>query len=201
MDCEGLLTGILAVKDSAFSAVCLVQTVNYMLSLTCLIFTFVFPVVFCFYFALQYILFLPLDSSLVYSGTVWSLLAGTKGCPLTFCIDNPGALMVLTLKVISAAMNYQDGLLPDEGLRPAQQKYRLTNLPSFVEYLGYCLCCGTHLAGPVFELKEYIDWIEHRGVCILSPWIWHFSYDFRFSDYRYLAHKKSVLADSLHFNF
>ncbi|KAG6557172.1 hypothetical protein Mapa_001099 [Marchantia paleacea] len=79
-------------------------------------------------------------------------------------IDSTGALMVLTLKVVSAAMNYQDGLLSEEGLRPAQQKYRLTKLPSFVAYIGYCLCCGTHLAGPVFELKDYIDWTENRGL-------------------------------------
>ncbi|KAL2634990.1 hypothetical protein R1flu_006469 [Riccia fluitans] len=79
-------------------------------------------------------------------------------------IDSTGALMVLTLKVISAAMNYQDGLLKDEELRPAQEKYRLTKLPSLVTYLGYCLCCGTHLAGPVFEMREYIDWTENKGL-------------------------------------
>ncbi|KAL3692823.1 hypothetical protein R1sor_006474 [Riccia sorocarpa] len=79
-------------------------------------------------------------------------------------IDSTGALMVLTLKVVSAAMNYQDGLLKEEGLRPAQEKYRITNLPPFITYLGYCLFCGTHMAGPVFELKDYIDWTENRGL-------------------------------------
>ncbi|KAG5097535.1 hypothetical protein JHK82_047389 [Glycine max] len=57
-------------------------------------------------------------------------------------IDATGALMVLTLKVISCAVNYNDGLLKEEGLREAQKKYRLIKLPSLIEYIGYCLCCG-----------------------------------------------------------
>ena len=72
--------------------------------------------------------------------------------------------MVLTLKVISAAMNYQDGLLKEEELRPAQKKYRILHLPSFIEYAGFCLCCGTHLAGLVYELQDYLDWTAEKGV-------------------------------------
>lgn len=74
-------------------------------------------------------------------------------------------MMVLTLKVTSAAFNYQDGLIEDEKtLREAQKKYRLKNLPSFVAYLGYCFNCGTHLVGPVFELRDYMDWTENKGL-------------------------------------
>lgn len=43
--------------------------------------------------------------------------------------------MVLTLKVISCAINYQDGLLKDEDLREAQKKNRLLKMPSLIEYL------------------------------------------------------------------
>ncbi|XP_074282084.1 lysophospholipid acyltransferase 1-like isoform X2 [Silene latifolia] len=86
-----------------------------------------------------------------------------------------GALMVLTLKVISCAINYQDGLLKDEDLREAQKKNRLLKMPSLIEYVGYCLCCGTHLAGPVYEMKDYLDWTEGKGlwspkVKQPSPW-------------------------------
>jgi lysophospholipid acyltransferase len=85
--------------------------------------------------------------------------------PLLF---NAGALMVLTLKVISCAMNYSDGLLKEEeGLRDAQKKYRLTKVPSLVEYFGYCLCCGSHFAGPVYEMKDYLEWTERKGVSSL----------------------------------
>lgn len=72
--------------------------------------------------------------------------------------------MVLTLKVISCAINYNDGLLKEEGLREAQKKNRLIKLPSLIEYFGYCLCCGSHFAGPVFEMKDYLDWAEGKGV-------------------------------------
>jgi lysophospholipid acyltransferase len=77
-----------------------------------------------------------------------------------------GAMMVLTLKVTSAAINYQDGLIKDEdSLRHAQKQYRLKELPSPIAFTGYCLNCGTHLAGPVFEIKDYMEWTEDKGVC------------------------------------
>ncbi|KAG4177795.1 hypothetical protein ERO13_A10G000050v2 [Gossypium hirsutum] len=79
-------------------------------------------------------------------------------------IDATGALMVLTLKVISCAMNYNDGLLKEEDLREAQKKNRLIKLPSLIEYFGYCLCCGSHFAGPVYEMKNYLDWTEGKGL-------------------------------------
>jgi len=79
-----------------------------------------------------------------------------------------GALMVLTLKVISCAINYNDGLLKEEGLRDAQKKNRLIKLPSVIEYVGFCLCCGSHFAGPVFEMKDYLDWTEGQGVCYVN---------------------------------
>lgn len=78
---------------------------------------------------------------------------------------NAGALMVLTLKVISASMSYEDGVIKkEESLRVSQKKNRLMKLPSLLQYLGYCLNCGTHLAGPVYEIKDYIDWTEDKGV-------------------------------------
>ncbi|CAL9047598.1 lysophospholipid acyltransferase 1-like [Musa acuminata AAA Group] len=79
-------------------------------------------------------------------------------------IDATGALMVLTLKVISCAINYSDGLLKEESLREAQKKNRLVRCPSLVEYIGYCLCCGSHFAGPVYEMKDYLEWTEHNGI-------------------------------------
>lgn len=79
-----------------------------------------------------------------------------------------GALMVLTLKVISCAINYNDGILKEEGLRDAQKKNRLVKLPSVIEYVGFCLCCGSHFAGPVFEMKDYLDWTEGQGVCYVN---------------------------------
>lgn len=80
-------------------------------------------------------------------------------------IKSPGSMMVLTLKVTSAAFNYQDGVIEDEtSLLNSQKKYRLKALPSFLAYLGYCFNCGTHLVGPVFELRDYMDWTNNHGL-------------------------------------
>ena len=73
--------------------------------------------------------------------------------------------MVISLKIISSVINYQDGLLKVEDLSEAQKKNRLLKLPSLLEYFGYCLCCGSHFAGPVYEMKDYLDWTERNGVC------------------------------------
>lgn len=72
--------------------------------------------------------------------------------------------MILTLKVTSAAMNYQDGLIKEEELRDSQKRNRIVKLPSVLAYLGYCLNCGTHLAGPVYEISDYMDWTQDEGV-------------------------------------
>ncbi|KAK4365319.1 hypothetical protein RND71_016677 [Anisodus tanguticus] len=79
-------------------------------------------------------------------------------------IDATGALMVITLKIISSVINYQDGLLKEEDLREAQKKNRLLELPSLLEYVGFCLCCGSHFAGPVYEMKDYLEWTERKGI-------------------------------------
>nr|KAJ0216326.1 hypothetical protein LSAT_V11C300103790 [Lactuca sativa] len=79
-------------------------------------------------------------------------------------IDATGSMMVITLKVISCAINYNDGLLKEEDLRESQKKNRLVKLPSIIEYVGYCLCCGSHFAGPVYEMKDYLDWTERKGI-------------------------------------
>ncbi|CAK9172954.1 unnamed protein product [Ilex paraguariensis] len=79
-------------------------------------------------------------------------------------IDATGALMVISLKVISCVLNYNDGILKEENLRETQKKNRLLKLPSLTEYFGYCLCCGSHFAGPVYEMKDYLDWTEEKGI-------------------------------------
>ncbi|KAH6831042.1 MBOAT bound O-acyl family protein [Perilla frutescens var. hirtella] len=79
-------------------------------------------------------------------------------------IDATGSLMVITLKIISCVINYNDGLLKEEDLREAQKQNRLLKLPSLLEYFGYCLCCGSHFAGPVYEMKDYLEWTERKGI-------------------------------------
>lgn len=82
-----------------------------------------------------------------------------------------GALMVITLKIISCVINYNDGMLKEEDLREAQKKNRLLKLPSIIEYFGYCLCCGSHFAGPVYEMKDYLEWTERKGVLYFCSYV------------------------------
>ncbi|CAH8357944.1 unnamed protein product [Eruca vesicaria subsp. sativa] len=55
--------------------------------------------------------------------------------------------MVLTLIVILCSIDYNDGMLKEEGLREAQKKNKLIEMSSLIEYFGYCLCCGSQFAG------------------------------------------------------
>jgi lysophospholipid acyltransferase len=72
--------------------------------------------------------------------------------------------MILSLKVISPAMNYQDGLLPEKDLRETQKKYRLTRLPTPLEFFGFVFSDGTLLAGPPFEIADYLAYTERKRV-------------------------------------
>ncbi|GKC19952.1 lysophospholipid acyltransferase 1, partial [Tanacetum coccineum] len=83
-------------------------------------------------------------------------------------IDATGALMMLTMKVISCPFNYNDGLLKEEDLRESQKKNRLLKLPFLIEYMGLCLCYGSHFAGPVYESKDYLDLTEGKGISMKS---------------------------------
>ncbi|KAL3156423.1 hypothetical protein ABBQ38_000734 [Trebouxia sp. C0009 RCD-2024] len=80
-------------------------------------------------------------------------------------MDFTGAQMVLTLKMISAAVCYQDGLKNAEVLRPYQESRKLVSMPSPLEWLSYIFASGNLLAGPFFELRDYRDYIERQG-----PW-------------------------------
>ncbi|KAK9810978.1 hypothetical protein WJX73_003119 [Symbiochloris irregularis] len=80
-------------------------------------------------------------------------------------LDFTGAQMVLTLKLISLASCYQDGLRKDEELTEYQRKMKLERMPSLLEYLSYVFASGNLLAGPNFEMADYLKFIEGRG-----PW-------------------------------
>ncbi|KAL7167428.1 hypothetical protein ACSBR2_037981 [Camellia fascicularis] len=74
---------------------------------------------------------------------------------------------MLVLKVISCSMNYNDGLLKVDDLRKAQKKNRLLKLPLLIEYVGYCLYCGSHFARPNYEMKDYLEWTEISEAAII----------------------------------
>ena len=89
-------------------------------------------------------------------------------------IDATGLLMVITLKLIACCYTYQDGGADESKLLKSQKEYRQDQLPSVLEYLGFCFCNGAVLSGPTIEMKKYLDFSAHRGVWSkpLPPCAW-----------------------------
>lgn len=105
-------------------------------------------------------------------------------------IDFTGAQMVATLKLIAVAMCYQDGWRSAQSLKNGaggegprlgasgklhaaaaahdkqgsyQERTRLHALPSPLEFASYVFAFGNLLAGPFFEMRDYLDYINRRG--------------------------------------
>jgi lysophospholipid acyltransferase len=56
-------------------------------------------------------------------------------------------------------------LTPKQEMSPYQQAHALTRLPSPLEWLSFIFAGGNLLAGPYFELSDYLAYTERRG-----PW-------------------------------
>lgn len=83
-------------------------------------------------------------------------------------MDFTGCQMVVTLKIVAAAVCLQDGVvrkraLNEKPLRPYAAAMALDNTPNVLEWLSYVLASGNLLAGPFFEIKEYLQYIERKG--------------------------------------
>lgn len=55
--------------------------------------------------------------------------------------------------------------LPMQDLSSYQQSHKLTRLPSVLEWLSFVFASGNLLAGPYFELSDYLNFVERKG-----PW-------------------------------
>lgn len=79
-------------------------------------------------------------------------------------LDFTGAQMVLTLKLISVAVCYQDGSRKNNAaLHPYSMSKRLMSIPSPLEYFSYLFSIGSLLSGPFYEAKDYLDYVNRRG--------------------------------------
>jgi hypothetical protein len=84
-------------------------------------------------------------------------------------LDITGPQMLLVIKLTSFAYNYYDGVVDIKRLNtPTDNKalariyasrkaLGLTHLPSPLAFFSYVYCFPTFLAGPAFELREYLD--------------------------------------------
>lgn len=81
-------------------------------------------------------------------------------------MDFTGGQMVLTLKLISMAVCFQDTHSKStEVLSPYQRAHVFTQLPSLLEFFGFVFAFGNLLAGPVIEFRDYQMWVNSEG-----PW-------------------------------
>lgn len=79
-------------------------------------------------------------------------------------LDFTGAQMILTLKLISIAMCYQDSARGNENsLREYSKQQKLDRCPSLLEFFSYLFAAGNLLSGPFHEAKDYYDYIERKG--------------------------------------
>ncbi|CAI5743287.1 unnamed protein product [Hyaloperonospora brassicae] len=80
------------------------------------------------------------------------------------------AQMILTLKLGSVAINYSDGGLPKERKTPTMLKNELKEIPGLIPYFGFVFFFPTFLAGPAFEYKDYVYWMQDIRV---APFMIH----------------------------
>mmetsp|Transcript_35075 Transcript_35075/g.99455 ORF Transcript_35075/g.99455 Transcript_35075/m.99455 type:complete len:473 (-) Transcript_35075:198-1616(-) len=78
-------------------------------------------------------------------------------------LDFTGALMVVTLKLISCAGNLSDGFQDSKNLRPFQTAHLITAPPRPLEYAGFLMAVGNLLAGPHMHIKTYLEFVNSKG--------------------------------------
>ncbi|KAF1777658.1 Membrane bound O-acyl transferase, MBOAT [Phytophthora cactorum] len=69
-------------------------------------------------------------------------------------LDFTGPQMLLVIKLTSFAYNYYDGV---KKVYEGRQKLAIKEIPSLLEFFGYVYSFTTFLAGPAFEIREYLD--------------------------------------------
>ena len=95
---------------------------------------------------------------------LWCHVAGASGGAWKEGrVDYTGALMILTLKCIAAAVSRQDGATARPGLGPYAVAHARRAAPTPLEWASYCLSCGGLLSGPFFELGDYLDYVNRVG--------------------------------------
>ncbi|KAI9913169.1 hypothetical protein PsorP6_005624 [Peronosclerospora sorghi] len=85
-------------------------------------------------------------------------------------LDFTGPQMLLVIKLTSFAYNYYDGVVDktleerghalargEKKVYEGRQKLAIKELPSLLAFFGYVYSFTTFLAGPAFEIREYLD--------------------------------------------
>jgi len=78
-------------------------------------------------------------------------------------VDFSGMHMMLLVRLFIACMNYYDGSKPESELHFIRARSSIKSLPSPIQFLGFAFYYPTILAGPVFDIKHYLDFQEQYG--------------------------------------
>eukprot|EP01114_Cavostelium_apophysatum_P011080 TRINITY_DN2525_c0_g1_i1.p1 TRINITY_DN2525_c0_g1~~TRINITY_DN2525_c0_g1_i1.p1 ORF type:complete len:471 (+),score=106.65 TRINITY_DN2525_c0_g1_i1:139-1551(+) len=76
-----------------------------------------------------------------------------------YTLDFTGPQMLLTLKLTTMAVDYYDGTKKEE-LKGYAKLMAVNRLPNILEFYGYVYFFAGLLAGPAFNLKEYLDFVD-----------------------------------------
>lgn len=77
-----------------------------------------------------------------------------------YALDFTGPQMLLTLKLTTMAVDLYDGTKPAEELKGYAKLMNLKKLPNIFEFYGYVYFFGGFLAGPAFNCREYLEFID-----------------------------------------
>lgn len=71
-------------------------------------------------------------------------------------LDHTGVLMIATLKLVSMAQNYSDGVAMGPQKAAAHPR-ALERIPTFLEMLSFVMMAHNNFVGPASEIKPYLD--------------------------------------------
>ena len=97
--------------------------------------------------------------------------------------DVPTIMMMNLCRMTSISCNYRDGSIPKDRQETdlksrkllyfilaswltvtiGERAYAIEKLPSFYEYIAYMYYCGGTIAGPFYEYKDYLHFIERSN--------------------------------------
>ncbi|KAI9261139.1 MBOAT, membrane-bound O-acyltransferase family-domain-containing protein [Sporodiniella umbellata] len=78
-------------------------------------------------------------------------------------LDYSGAMMILTIKLTSFGFNVMDGRLAQtKKLSEHDEKMKLTEYPSLVQYFGWIFFFSGFFTGPTIEYMDYVRFTETR---------------------------------------
>ena len=77
-------------------------------------------------------------------------------------MDFTGSFMMFTLRLISIAMDYQDGI-NHKYFKKEKKKHGFSRMPTVLEFVGYLFGLGGTMVGPHFYYDEYLRYANEVG--------------------------------------